>query len=224
MNYRRVFAILLTVALLLAMFTGCGKKPAENAGNDQPIQYPGEVAAENDLDYIGTVTDSTYTNPYFGISCDAPEGWGFYDEETLLTMTGYTTSKVGENMGNAFLELLETAGTACVMVMAGPGGESANVVVQQTQPAMKGIGDDVLYPMLVPTLESQYEQMGLTDTKVSIASTTFLGEERDVIYTTYSSTGMVQKQLYIVNDLYSCIVTASAYDDATTDAIMAMFY
>ncbi|MBE6931782.1 MAG: hypothetical protein E7464_00155 [Ruminococcaceae bacterium] len=223
MNYRRFFAILLAAAMLLALFTGCGKKNEESAASNQPVQYPGEIAAENETDYIGTVAENTYTNPYFGISCEAPEGWSFYDEETILATMGYATDKLGSDMGDGFLELLETSGTACVMVMAGPEGESANVVVQQTQPAMLGIDDDALYPMLVPSLESQYEQMGL-ETEVSIGTATFLGEARDAICTTYASTGMIQKQIYIINDLYSGIVTASAYDEATVDAIMAMFH
>lgn len=223
MNYRRFFAILLAMAMLLTVFTGCGKKNEESAASNQPVQYPGEVAAENEKDYIGAVVENTYTNPYFGISCEAPEGWFFFDEETLLSTMGYATEKLGGDMGDGFLELLETSGTACVMVLTGPEGESANVVVQQTQAAMLGMEDDALYPMLVPSLESQYEQMGL-ETEVSIGSSTFLGEERDAICTTYASTGMIQKQIYIVNDLYSGIVTASAYDEATADAIFAMFH
>lgn len=222
MNYRRFFAILLTAALLLAMFTGCGKKNNESAAGNQSVQYPGDVSAENAADYIGAVTENTYTNPYFGISCEAPEGWSFYEEEAILTMMGYSTEKLGNNMTDGFLELLENTGNACVMVMVGPEGESVNVVVQQTQAAMQGISDDALYSMVIPTMATQYEQMGM-DVELSIGATTFLGEERAAICGDYSSSGMIQKQVYIVSDLYSCVVTASAYDDATVDSLMALF-
>lgn len=209
MRNKRFFAMLLALTMLLTMAVGCSK----------PAEEPEETA-----DFIGAVTDGTYYNPYFDFSFTAPEDWTYFSEEELLEVAGATTEMVGENLGEAFSEQLEHAGTTYVMLVDAPTGENVNIVVQKTQEGLKELSDDILYSLLKPTVETQLQQTGLAGAKVNVDSTTFLGETRTALYTTIDSLGMVQKQLYIIKDTYSCTITVSARDAASADAMMAMFH
>ena len=204
MKHIRILAILLAMALLLTMASGCGKKQEESS------------------DYIGTVTDSDYYNPMFDIGFTAPEGWTYYDAEALLSVMGTTAETTGENLIEVFDKQMEENGAAYVMLVTGLAGEGANIVVQKTQEEHKNLSDDILYSQLKPTVEAQIQQVGLSGT-VNVDTTTFLGKERDVLLTSITSVGVVQKQVYIVKDTYTCIVTASAFDEATADDILALF-
>ena len=208
MKHYRIFAAILAIALLLTMTAGCSKTPEDNG--------------EENLDYIGSVTDGSYYNPYFDLSFTAPEGWTYYNEEALLSVMGATTETTSENLSEAYAQQLETTGAAYVMLVTGLSGEGANIVVQKTQEEHKDLSDERLYSQITPTVEAQIQQVGLSGA-VTVDTTNFLEEERDVLLTTIDAVGVVQKQIYIVKDTYTCIVTASAFDEATTDAIMAMF-
>lgn len=242
MKYNRIFAMLLALAMLLTMAVGCSKTPEqENTPNkpvaDAPVQEtddPADDASAQDetaapeeepvVEYVGSVSTGTYYNPYFDLSFSPASDWNFYDSQTLLTMTAAATDLNGKTLAEVYDQQLEAGATPYVMMAMNAAGESANIVIQKTQPEVKGLNDEQLYAELMPMVEAQLQQAGLTDASVEIGKTTFLEEECAVLHTTISAAGVMQKQIHLLDEEYTCIITASAFDEASVDAIMALFH
>ncbi len=196
------------------------QQPAADA--EAPVQQeqaPISIEDEDKNDKVGYVNGSTYRNPYFDLTFTAPENATYYDAQTLLAMAG--TYNLPESEDAAFAAQMEQAG-AYVMMVVDLNGAGANLLVKKTPDAYKGISEEELYLLAKTEMEAQLLQNNLSG-EIALRSTTFLGESRAVLETTMPNAAMVQKQLYLVQDDYTCIITASASETDTLDSIMALF-
>ena len=199
-----------------------GEAAADTTGEaaaQQEQQPPISKEEEDKNDKVGYVSGNTYRNPYYDLTFSAPENAAFYDEQELLAMSD--TNNLPEDVSAAFAAQMEQNG-AYVMMVTDLNGAGVNLLVKKTPEAYKGLSEDQLYSVVKPELEAQLQQTGLPGA-VEIGSTSFLNETRAAIETTMQGVDMVQRQLYLVQDEYTCIITASASDAETLDAIMELF-
>lgn len=253
MKLRRLFAIILAIAMLLTM-AACSKDPEKtpaansgeknaantenNSGKEddaqqvdidaeadaddaaaQQEQVPASREDEDKNDKVGYISGVTYRNPYFNLTFNAPENGTYYDDQTLLAMSG--AYNLPEDVDDAFAAQMEQAG-AYVMMITDLNGVGVNIIVKKTPDAYKGLSDEQLYSLVKPDQEAQLQHSGLTGT-VEVGTATFLNETRAALNTIMQDAGMMQKQIYLVQDDYTCIITASANDAETLDDIMAHF-
>lgn len=174
---------------------------------------------EDKNDKVGYVSGNTYRNPYYDLTFSAPENATFYDAQELLAMSGI--ENLSEDVAAAFAAQMEQNG-AYVMMVTDLNGAGVNLLVKKTPDTYKGLSDEQIYAIVKPELKAQLQQTGLTGS-VELGSTSFLNETRAVLNTTMQEVSLMQRQLYLVQDEYTCIITASASDAETLDAIMALF-
>lgn len=185
----------------------------------QQEQAPISLEDEDKNDKVGYVSGSTYRNPYFNLTFTAPENATYYDAQGLLAMGN--VSNLPADTEAAFAAQMEQGG-AYVMMVLDLNGAGANILVKKTPDAYKGISEEELYLMAKTELDVQMQANNLGG-EIVLGSTTFMGESRAVLHATMDNANMMQKQLYLVQDDYTCIITASASDADTLDSIMALF-
>lgn len=189
----------------------------EAAAQQEQLAISKEEEDKNDK--VGYVSGNTYRNPYYDLTFTAPENAAFYDAQELLAMSD--TTNLPADTEAAFAAQMEQAG-AYVMMVTDLNGAGVNLLVKKTPEAYKGLSDEQIYAIVKPELKAQLQQTGLTGA-VEIGSTAFLNETRAVLNTTMQEVDIMQRQLYLVQDEYTCIITAAANDAETLDAIMVLF-
>lgn len=189
------------------------------AGDNVVISYtqPGDrEASVADTGLVGLVADGAYGNSAFDLLLTPEDGWVFFTDKELAEQNGLTSA---DQLAEQFEDAIDKGGSLIVMMCANAAGESVNLVVQKTDSAVKGMDQETFCNQMAATMEQLYASMGY-DVEVTAGTTTFQGESANVIC---SNLVMSQKQLFIIQDEYTCIITATGETFERADAIMAMF-
>lgn len=248
MKLRKIVALILALAMTLTM-AACSKDPektpasstgkeasanaetdntvkedaqqpaADTEANAQQDELPISLEDEDKNDKVGYVSGNTYRNPYFDLTFTAPENATYFDAQTLLSMAG--AYNLPADTDAAFAAQMEQNG-AYVMMVTDLYGVGANLLVKKTPDAYKGLNDEQLYALAKTEQEGQLQVSGLTGT-VEVGSTAFLGETYTTLNTTMPDAGMMQQQIYLVQDDYTCIITASATEVETLADVFSHF-
>lgn len=222
MQKNRQIAIILIVVMLLGLLAGCGKEtestPADTskdttaaAPQDSNPAEEGEpeasAAEEEDVTESEELVtnifgeDETYENEEFGFGF-APDGWSFYDDETLKAQTDANY----------------------VMAAANSAGETVSVAIEDTPQEYKGLNEEELYFLLLMTEQPKLQELGLPDADIEVSTTQFLGKDCSALHTTLGSFGVEQKRIYLVQEEKTCVITVTSVDEDTVDTIMGLFH
>lgn len=146
------------------------------------------AAAENDL----------YTNAYFGIQFDLPEGWKFVNADELATLS--------EALGAA------TTGASAEMIAASAAGDIVTVNLQMANDETAGLDADAFLEKEIETVTGSITGDNVS-TKVESGSITFKGIDRE----------LPARIVNITNgESTYCIVEAIAEKDGNFLSIMSM--
>ena len=241
-----VLALILIASMVLE--TGCGKKDAPGPESGTPssttedaeeeAEEPAEEAAEEaeetsavPSELLGTGTDSSYENEFFGIKFEAPEGWYVLSDEERGKAMGIASSEINDE---EILAMFESAGYAIdFYAMDVQNGDAATGAYSNLNITIQDVGK--LYGMLysekeiaeasIATVEQALAAQGATDIKVEVGEAEFLGETC-VSMTTQSKAGgidMYQKQVYVKKGSAMACVTATSFAENKTDEMLAAF-
>ena len=231
MQKNRLFSFLLIAVMLLGLLTGCGKEvgntpadpekdtpatvqqdstPAEEeeaqqetAASAQEEETPAESAEADSEELVTDIfgEDETYENEEFGFGF-APDGWSFYDEETLKAQTDANY----------------------VMAAVNSAGETVSVAIEDTAEEHKGLSEEELYFLLLMTEQPKLQELGLPDADIKVSNTQFLGEECTALHSMLGAAGVEQKQIYLVQEEKTCVITVTSVNEEAVDIIMGLFH
>lgn len=174
--------------------------PADPAAAEDTASESDEISSEETaVDIFGE--DETYENETFGFGF-APDGWSFYDDETLKAQTD----------------------ASYVMAAANSAGETVSVAIQDTLPEHKGLSEEELYFLLLMTEQPKLQELGLPDSNIEVSTTQFLGKECSALHSTLGGAGIEQKQLYLVQDETTCVITVTSANEEAIDIILGLFH
>lgn len=223
MQKNRLLSILLIVMMLLGLLSGCGKEAentpvqsdaavqdasAQEAAEEPAAQDDPETTApspesdtEENIEILPDDTVESYENEEFGFGF-APSDWTFYEDEVLQAQTDANY----------------------VMAAVNSAGETVSVAIQDTLPEHQGLSEDELYFLLLMTEQPKLQELGLPDTGIEVSTTEFLGKECAALHSRLGAAGVEQKQLYLVQDEHTCVITVTSANEEAIDIIMGLFH
>ena len=202
-GFRKVAAVLLSAALLLGVMA---------------------VPAMAATGLVGYVNGDVYTNEYFGIQFDLPEGFQYYSDEELAAESGVDVS-LYEDRDDA---QAESAGMWYDMYIEDGTGTNINASVAQMTAVDKlylsaNSLEDYLLDM-IPSMEEALQEQGfsLADYGIIEDYSFPTDDEYACLYMeeSYRGVNMYQKQIYILKDDYAYIITASGLSEDDLDEIL----
>lgn len=243
---KKKIVVVLALILIASMVfvTGCGKKdaPGPESMNNNTAEEPAEEEeeaeepAEEEIsavpsELLGTGTDSSYENEFFGFKFEAPEGWYVLSDEERGKAMGIASSEIDDE---EILAMFESTGYAMdFYAMDVQNGDATTGAFSNLNITIQDVGK--LYGMLysekeiaeasIATVEQALAAQGATDVKVEVGESEFLGETC-VSMTTQSKAGgidMYQKQVYVKKGSAMACVTATSFAENKTDEMLANF-
>lgn len=214
----RKFSLILALALVLALLTGCGgdapetqapeteapttEAPATEMPETEPTETEApeteapatEAPEENNL-ALGVVDGNTYTNTYVGIGCDLDSSWTIYPVDELQEMPSIVDEMVeGTELEEAMAGVTQFTDMFAenVDLMA-----TMNVLFQKLE-----LNQRIAYAVmdekavLEATLSQKdlmveaYAQGGINVDTMEIVTVTFLGEEHYALKTVAETQGV----------------------------------
>jgi hypothetical protein len=192
-----------------------------------------EEGSGNYADITGVVDGDVYTNEYFGVRIEAPEGYSFLSDQMLQTL-GYMSSQMLKDgdtaYGNAVSEAVDKGQTVIDFELTDPQfSNNVNMTLGSVNRLFSQDDIEVMIDSSIPYLVQTYESIGATDIKVERSVTTFLGEEMACINVSFLYTAqgkqfdMDMVQIILIRDGYSATITAQADDDETMELLLGAF-
>lgn len=229
---KKLTAILLVLALLAGVLSGCGSKvpsgqvTSETPAEDAPAETPDSIS-------LGRLEGGVYTNTYAGIGCTLDESWTYHSAKELQELP----EDMAELLEGSDVEDLMSKYPSITDMMAENAATYASINVVYTylpiteRLAYKIMSDSDLIEMTLEsseaTLRSTYETMGLEDITFEESTVTFLGENRTALKTHGVISGMDYYILQVFDyslGAYGVTITASCLMEDTTQDMLNLFY
>lgn len=231
---KRLIALVLAAAMLMALLSGCGSSgkktniPSQTTPvQTQPVETePVQTEPEQEADYIGFTDGDQYHNPHFGISFTAASGWYICDEAQLAELNSLSADIYGELLNEELNSNIAEGGTATIMSAgnASGSGDNVNMVVNKSDNALLSLTPKLFYESMATLLQDQLAAIGITDSTIEVVTVSFLGEETYALLNTLPSLGVSQLQVYQIIDGYSCAVTATCASPEDLEQTLSRFY
>lgn len=246
MKKKLIVVLALILIASMVFVTGCGKKdaPGPESTNNEPAEEEAEEEAEEaeeetaeeetstvPSELLGTGTDSSYENAFFGIKFEAPEGWYVFSDEERGKAMGIVSSEINDE---EILATFESTGYAmdfyAMDIQNGDATTGAfnnlNITIQDIG-KLYGIiyGEKEIAEASIASVEQALSAQGATDVKVEVGESEFMGNAC-VSMTTQSKAGdmpMYQKQVYVKKGSAMACVTATSFGEDKTDEMLAAF-
>ncbi len=183
-------------------------------------------APSTQSDMFGTVSGSTYTNPYFQTSFTVPAGWIFANDTQLSEFNGGLTK-------DRYMETLNAGGSVCAAyAQSSDGMQLLNLVLQDVSTIFDTssgeITQDMIGMMFIQSSSyssSSLENLGATVNSTDVTEVTFRGQAFRSLDISFSYMGMegMQRQVGIPVGNYICLVTVRSIGSDTTLDMLNMF-
>ena len=200
---------------------------------EEPEEAEAESTKETTVpaDLLGTLTETSYVNDYFGLRYDAPADWYVLSRDETAAIMGLAASNTDNEK---ILEMFESTGYvtdfyAMATTPAMEGTDTYNTVNITIQDIGKLYGilydEKTIAEASVDSVKEALEAQGLTDITTEISETEFLGKPSVVAIVTSKAgdLNMYQKQVYLKNGSAVACVTATAPVEDKTDEILSAF-
>ena len=243
---KRLITALLSVAMVFCLCACTSQKEFASNVSDEEVkeeetepeeeeeEKPGNDAGTvSSANITGTVDGDVYTNEYFGVRVEAPEGYTFLSEQMLQTL-GYVSSqmlKEGDTAyGDAVSEAVDSGQTVIDFELTDSAfSNNINMTLGSVNKRFTQDDLEVMIDGAIPYLVQTYESIGATDLNVERSTITFLGEEMPCINVSfiYNTQGqqfdMDMVQIILINDGYSATITAQADSEETLELLLGSF-
>ena len=196
---KKILSLLLVVIMSCSVFA-CGKKGS----------------ADSDIS-LGTVVGSSYSNDYFGISCEIPDGWVYYSDKQIMELNNITSEYLDEDVK----EMMKNSQIFYDMFAVNESiGSSVSVNMEKVGSRLNGISLKEVAESQIDAIKASYKNMGYSNVSVKYQKYNVNGKEVDGLritaeindLTIYGAGIMYKKDGYIVNTSITTIGT----DDIAT--------
>lgn len=211
---KKTVAVLLICALFVLTTSGASALPKDTEGIDSAI---------------GVIEESEYTNEYFGVGMELPEGWSFLTDEELAQMMNLSIEIVqDEDLAETMREQME-AGNAITNMAAKDtlGLRNLNMRLAKVEDkTMLSYSEEEILNLISGTVESGLEKAGYKNLSVKIEKTTFVGEEKPVLVITgevYSIPVYQYEFLFLGEDYYAIVTYTSMLENHLEEDITAWY-
>ena len=251
---RKLIVLMALLMTVMVFMTGCGskedvavkpsEKPAGEAAEEpeeEPEETPEEEQGEEEQvetpestvpgEVLGVLAENGYTNDFFGIKYEAPEGWYVFTKEELGELLGITASSIDDD---SLREMYESDGYAmdlyavnAVQVASGDKTyDNVNITIQDIGKIYGFIyNEKEIAEASVETVKESLAAQGVSDIATEIGEMEFMG--KTCVYMMITSKAgdipMYQKQVYLKNGSGMACVTASTFNEDRTDEVLAVF-
>ncbi len=225
---KKLICYLLIFALVLCGCGGSGE-PVSGQVTPQETEAPAETERPASL---GRMEGGEYTNAYVGYGCKLDSNWTFYSAEELQQLPENINELLeGSEVAEATGEL-----TQITDMMAENVNDLTTINVLYTKLGMQErlayamLSDqDILEQVLSQKdmLISSYEQAGILVSDMEIVEVTFLGENRQAMYTTSTMNGIPYYVLQIYDyhlGQYGVVTTFASFVEDKTEGLLELFY
>ena len=222
---KKWIAAILAAMMVLSM-AACGSQepPASNL-------TPNNNAAQKDTVSLGQMQGGIYTNTYAGFQCALDENWTYKTAQELQELPDAAKDLFEGTALEA--EMLDVTIISDMMAENLTTLSSMNVQYQKLDLAQRLIfataSDDQVIDETLKEKDSMiasFTQAGMSDVTIEKKTVTFLGEERPVIYTTCTVSGVPCYMIQILDyskGSYGVALTLSTYMEDTTESLLALF-
>ncbi len=236
---KKIFALLLAMAMVLS-FAACGGSSEKgNKNPDKPSSKPmadvNDFVAEVDgadeesaetpdtsTFTIGEISGRTYENPFFNLAFDLPDSsWSFAAAEEIEEVSGVAMDMVGEEYAEAVKN-----GQVVYGMMASAGMKNTNVCIEKLPAGYEDIGVDEYGEIAIQNAETMLVQAGASGVDVNKTVFYVSGEKMSSFELNYTLSNMkvYQKMFFVINDGYVCSATATAVGADEAEDILSAYY
>ncbi|MEZ4628967.1 MAG: hypothetical protein R2912_13095 [Eubacteriales bacterium] len=218
---KRIFAILLLVALTLSM-TACAE------ANILGVSTPTTPLAVSDGSTVSDFEKSVaYRNDYFKYTCELPDDWYVLNQEEIAQLLGYTVDTLGESDAGEIIQDSFESGESKMdfYAVAGDGLQNINIVLGELKVLEMLLPMQQLLDASTKTLVSGLENMGATNVTTSTKTIDFLGEERTALLVTgdYMGTTIYETIVVMRDGMYNSSVTMTSFGQDGAQDMLAYF-
>jgi len=236
---RKLIVLLVLLMTATVFMAGCGSKeepvkPAEEAGEEQEdaqeeaqSESEGQEATVSE-DVVGVLSEGGYTNEFFGVQYEAPEGWYVYAREEVAELMGIVSSSIDDD---SIKEMYESDGYimdlyAVNVAQSTQTYDNVNITIQDIGKIYGLIyNEKQIAEASLESVKQSLEAQGVTDIVTELGEMDFMG--KPCVYMTINSKAgdilMFQKQVYLKNGSGMACITATTFNEDRTDEILASF-
>ena len=213
---KKTIAVLLLCALFVVMTCGASAP----SGTKTKVDY--ETA-------LGVMGDDGYTNEYFGVGMELPEGWTFFSDEELAQMLDVTLKVIDdEKLTEMMTAALEDAGAVTNMAAKDKLGMK-NVNMRLTKVEDKillALSEEDILRYSIDTVKDMLESAGYEDLELEIGETEFAGENKSILYITGKlyDLPVYQGEVLLMGEEYYAILTFTSVMDDALDEVIEPWY
>lgn len=229
-------SVVLFVLMLAATVYGCGseedvrgeitnavEETTEETTEETAEETTEETVEEKELE-LGSVNGTIYENSFIGLGYELNDGWSFYTDEQIRELNNATAELAGEE----YQELMKDATIIYDMFASDENNlNNININLEKVNPVQllaTDIGEN--FELMMPTMESTYENMGYTNFNYEITTTEIDGKEVDVAYITaeISDVTMYQALFAVKCNGYLANIAVGTFFEDTTAEVLENFY
>lgn len=168
------------------------------AATDASTEAVIEEAIEKNFS-IGEVKGNVYENSFFNVKVEAPEDFKF-NEEGLMTLVGnYSQTPFAKKATEAFVQVI-LDNDYPVQLLNANNGKTASLDVYVGYVADNTddyLNEKALIESKLNDIVDMFKNMGLTDVKTSVGTTTFLGDEHPCMDVNGTMEGIAYNHRYV---------------------------
>ena len=218
---KRIFAILLLVALTLSM-VACAEV------NILGVSTPTMPLAVSDGSTVSDFeTPVAYRNDYFKYTCVLPDDWYVLNTDEIAQMLGYTVDTLGESDAGEIIQDTFESGESKMdfYAIAGDGLQNINIVLGELKVLEMLLPMQQLLDASANTLVSGLENMGATNVTTSTKTIDFLGEERIALLVQgdYMGTTLYETIFVMRDGMYNSSITMTSFSQDGSEDMLAYF-
>ena len=240
----KALAVLGACAVLALSAWGCGEKDTDDTTSASVTTESNILLPETEADtqatddvttedgagdtvvtsgdfQLGQVNGDVYTNDFFGIEIQVPEGWTVGDTKTLAGQSGVSEEDYNVETVKSNIESTKGRTYADLYIADPTTGDSINIQVSKPFSGMS-LDKKQITAMIVDTTKTQLENQGIEVQSMNNVEVEVAGRTEPMLDAILVNGGLTgyEKQFYYINGDYVAYVTvASINGDRTADLL-----
>lgn len=219
----KVALIILIIASMLFVLTGCGKEDkkenskTDNAKNEQVVEDESKESSKEIS--MGEWEDDTYENEFLGLKFNLPKGWTYSTQEEIAEMMSIGKELLNDDQ-KAAAELAKLTSVYYINASNPATGDSVTILTEK--PLAKITAEEY-----IAQLKLQLQALESMDYKIEGDSEeTVSGKKYETLSVTASVSGVEVSQKYYLREIDKyivCIIVTSTSGQDNIDTIMESF-
>lgn len=214
----KIALIILLVASMLFVLTGCGKE--ENTATENNAVTNEQPVEEQKTEFsMGKWKDDTYENEFLGVKFNMPEGWTYSSDEEIAEMMNVGAELLNDDQKVA-AEIAKLTSVYYMVANNPSTGDSVSILSEK--PLM-----DVTAEYYLNQLKTQLTSVESMSYEVkNISKEEVAGREYETLLVTATMSGIEVSQKYYVykmDEYFVCIITTSLNGETGINDMMKSF-